>query len=280
MGEIVLIKTLAAIAQEWGTPLVRVRVNALGDKDSKLRFARELSGYLRKHAERLDEDCRQAYSENPLTPYFCGAPGCRTVLEDGPRAVNFLSEKSRALFRETLEHLEHLRLPYELDDLLIFDEREAHSAFAADFPGEDAVLVAGLGGRLDDWARRLAGAKETELAHARLFFRRKGLLVKPPAAQRGSAPRFYFVQLGLRAKLEALTVLESLYRARVRVLQSFDASRLAPQLMAARAAGVSHLIIMGQREALDRTVIVRSMADSAQEVVTHRDLPRYLKNLH
>ena len=54
VGEVVLLKTLTTIIGEWGGTVARVRVNALGDKDSKMRFARELSVYLRKHAPELD----------------------------------------------------------------------------------------------------------------------------------------------------------------------------------------------------------------------------------
>src|SRR3989344_5587 len=277
MGEIVLIKVLAAIATEYGAGVTRVRVNAIGDKDSKLRFTRELSSYLRRQAEKLDESCRQKICENPLSPYLCGSSACREVLQEGPHAVNFLSEKSRVHFREMLEHLDRLALPYELDDMLISDERDAQSAFALDIEDEGSIIVCALGGRLE-CARRHVNRKEMELSPARLFFRPKGPLQKKRMAPVRPA-RLYFVQLGLRARLEGLNMLEALYRARIPVLQSFDSSRLAPQLQAAREAHVTHLIIMGQREALDRTVIVRSVADSAQEIVPHRELTRYLKNL-
>ncbi len=68
-------------------------------------------------------------------------------------------------------------------------------------------------------------------------------------------------------------------RARVPVLQSFNTAQLAPQLTTARAAGVSYLIIMGTREVLDGTVLVRAMHNNSQEVVLLSTLPRYLKSL-
>jgi histidyl-tRNA synthetase len=70
-----------------------------------------------------------------------------------------------------------------------------------------------------------------------------------------------------------------LRRAHIPVLQSFDSTKLSPQLTAARQAGVSHLLIMGAREALDGTVLVRTMDDSSQTTVELRELPRYLKTL-
>src|SRR6185312_3772336 len=58
LGEVVMLKTLFAILNEWGTPALRVRLNTLGDRDSKARFERELSGFTRKRSHELAECCR------------------------------------------------------------------------------------------------------------------------------------------------------------------------------------------------------------------------------
>src|SRR3989344_7764931 len=54
IAEVVLLKAMSTIINEWGGTVARVRLNALGDKDSKLRFEREVSVYLRKHLSRLE----------------------------------------------------------------------------------------------------------------------------------------------------------------------------------------------------------------------------------
>lgn len=280
VGEVLILKTVATILSEWGGAVTRVRINAMGDKDSRVRFARELSSYLRRQAHNLPPEWRERAAEDPMAFYVCTEEACLAVAEQAPRAMNFLSEKSRAHFREMLEHLEHLGLPYELDDTLVGDDREPRVTFAID-TAEDATVVGTLGGRYDDHVRRLTGRKEATNVHASLYFRKKGLA--PGSFQLegpGAKPRIYFVQLGLRAKLRSLQVSDILREARIPVLQSFDSSKLSPQLLAATAAGVSHLIIMGQREALDGTVIVRSADNSAQTTLGLTQLPRYLKTLY
>jgi histidyl-tRNA synthetase len=280
VGEVLLLKTVATILSEWGGGVARVRLNALGDKDSRMRFARELSAYLRRQSHNLPPAWRERAAQDPMAFYICTEEACRAVAEQAPRAMSFLSEKSRAHFKEVLEHLEHLGLPYELDDSLVGDEREPRIIFAID-AGEDATVAGSLGGRFDDHVRRLTNRKDATAVHASLYFRKKGLSPQSFVLDGGRArPRLYFVQLGLRAKLRGLEVSNMLRAARIPVLQSFDSSRLTPQLAAATAAGVSHLIIMGQREALDGTVIVRAADNSAQTTLTLPQLPRYLKTLH
>ncbi len=280
LGEVVLLKTLFAILTVWGVPVARVRVNALGDRDSKARFERELLSYLRRHSGDLDPACQDTLTTNPLAPYTCQSEACRQVLADGPRAVNFLSEKSRSHFREVLEHVERLGLPYELDDLLVGDDREPRIVFAVDLAEEHPTVLGGTGGRFDEYVRRLTNKKDGAAVSASIFFRKKGTTRSCFSAHTPlRSPKIYFVQLGLRAKLQGLAVVDMLRQAQVPVSQSFDAKSLAPQLASARTLGVSHLLIMGQREALDGTVIVRSATNSSQTIIPLTTLPRFLKNL-
>jgi histidyl-tRNA synthetase len=275
-----MLKTLFAILNEWGAGVARVRVNTLGDRDSKARFERELSGYVRKHSADVSECCREEMVKNPFAIYNCKNDACHEMIQNGPRAMNFLSEKSRSHFKDVLEHIEKLGFPYELDDLLIGDERDPRLVFALDLAEEDATVMAATGGRYDEYLRKLTGKKDGSAVSSSIFFRKNGIarahFTPTPSAK---IPKVYFVQLGLRAKLEGLTVVDMLRSAGVPVSQSFDAKSLAPQLESAKAQGVSHLLIMGQREALDGTIIVRSSTNSSQTVLQLSALPRFLKTI-
>jgi histidyl-tRNA synthetase len=280
LGEVLLLKTLFAILNEWGAGVARVRLNILGDRDSKARFEREVASYVRKHQDDIGECCRAQLAKNPFGIYTCDNGRCREIIQDGPRAMNFLSEKSRAHFREVLEHMERLGFPYELDDLLVGDDREPRLVFALDTDAEDATILSVHGGRFDEYMRRLSNKKDASAVSASIFFRNNRLARRHfSPAPSVKLPKVYFVQLGMRAKLEGLTVVDMLRSAGVPVAQSFDAQSLGPQLASAKQQGVSHLIIMGQREALDGTVIVRSAHNSSQTIVELSALPRFLKSI-
>ena len=280
VGEVMLLKTVATILNEWGVPLKKIRVNALGDRDSQNRFAREASLHARKHYEKLEPEHRAEVAHNPLALYLSACENCRAVAEEGPRPMHFLSEKSRTHFRSVLEYLEKLGFPYELDELLISDERGAHVSFALDIEGDDATVLGAFGGRYDDYFKREAHRKDTTGVAASMYFRKKGSSASNFSSLSGARkPKVYFAQLGTRAKLQGLAVLDMLRHAKVPVLQSFGASHLSVQLEAARKGGVSHLLIMGQREALDGTIIVRSMQNSVQHIVSVTEIPRLLKTL-
>ncbi len=280
VGEIVLLKTLSMILSEWGAPVAKIRINALGDRDSQSRFARELQLHVRKHIGNVSPECAHAPAQDPLSLYRCTRETCVAIALDAPHPVHFLSEKSRAHFRMVLEHLEKLGLPYEIDDLLLGDDKMPHLTFALDLKEDDATIFGAYGGRFDEFFRKEARRKDMNGVGASIFFRKKGAArthwaVNPQLKK----PKIYFAQLGLRAKLQGLSVVDMFREAKVPVLQTFDSSRLGMQLSQAQAGGVSHLIIMGQREALDGTVIVRTMQNSSQVILPVKEIPRFLKTL-
>ncbi len=246
----------------------------MGDRDSRMRFARELSAYVRRRAHELSPELRERAVADPFALYAAAGEEGRAMLESGPRAMNFLSEKSRAHFRELLEHLEQLGLPYELDDMLVGDEREPRVIFAID-SAQDRHRCGHFGRALRrpcpqaHQPQGLLGVSAKGASRRRAYARggrRQAAALFCPAGAARQAP----LAGGER----------HIARGQNPWLQSFDSSKLSPQLQAATAAGVSHLIIMGQREALDGTVIVRSADNSAQTTLGLAQLPRYLKTLH
>jgi len=280
VGEMVILKTISAIVSEWGAPVARVRLNALGDRDSRERYTRELFSYVRRRTPEFDAACQENLAKNPFAAYRCAHTTCRALLSEGPRSVNFLSEKSRAHFRAVLEQVEGLGFSYELDDLLVGDDREQHIVFAVDLKEPDATILGSTGGRWDEYLRRTTGRKEGAVASASIYFRKKGAARSNfTSPKKTRSPKVFFVQLGSLAKLQGLSVLDMLWRAGVPVSQSFDSSRLSPQLGLAGGIGVSHVLIMGQREALDGTIIVREVKNSSQTIVELAHLPRILKSL-
>ena len=63
------------------------------------------------------------------------------------------------------------------------------------------------------------------------------------------------------------------------IAQSISKDSLATQLAIAERLKVPYTIILGQREALENTVIVRNMNNRSQEVMPIKELGEYLKNL-
>jgi histidyl-tRNA synthetase len=92
-------------------------------------------------------------------------------------------------------------------------------------------------------------------------------------------PKVYFIQVGFEAKLKSLNVIEILRKAHVPVAQSLSKDSLGAQLAVAEKSGAPYVIIFGQKEAVEQSVIVRNMETRSQDTVPLSELSTYIKQL-
>jgi histidyl-tRNA synthetase len=91
--------------------------------------------------------------------------------------------------------------------------------------------------------------------------------------------KIFFIQLGFEAKLRSLRVIEMLRQEDIPIHQSLSRDKLAGQLSLAESMKIPYAVIMGQKEAVEGTVIVRDMNTRSQDTVIVSALPGYLRKL-
>ena len=81
------------------------------------------------------------------------------------------------------------------------------------------------------------------------------------------------------AKQKSLEIIETLRKVKIPVLQSISDDKLAPQLEQAENMHATFVIIMGQKEAMENSIIVRNMLTRSQETIEISKLGEYLKKI-
>ncbi len=79
------------------------------------------------------------------------------------------------------------------------------------------------------------------------------------------------------AKQQALKYLETLRKVKIPAAESFAHESLKAQLRQADKAEIPFVIIIGQKEAMDDTIILRDMKASTQEVIVGEKMVDELK---
>jgi len=90
-------------------------------------------------------------------------------------------------------------------------------------------------------------------------------------------PDVFVAQLGESAKKKALKLVEELRQKKIKVASNFSKDGLKNQLSLASKLGVKISLILGQKEILDRTVLIRDMESGSQEVVDFNRVYEELK---
>ncbi len=279
--EAMLIQTARAILKDEGFSDISLSINSVGDRDCGARFIRELTAYYRKHIADLPASCRASLRKNPTELFACSHEKCRLLGEDAPKAIAFLSESSRMHFKEVLEYLEELEIPYRMDPFLVGNRAvTAETVFEIrDASSKDKTLLC-VGSRYNSLARRLGVKKDIPGVGAVLFLPTTGAkdsrIVK---RLRVPKPSIFFLQLGFKAKLKSLNVIEVLREIKVPLHQALARDRLISQIGSAENMKIPYSIIIGQKEAMENSVIVRNAATRAQETVKTSALQEYLKKM-
>ncbi len=277
------IHVMKTILGEAGLKKIRLEVNSIGDRDCRHIFRRELSNYYKKYLPELCRDCNRRYKNNPLRLLDCKNEKCQPIKNEAPSPISHLCAACKRHFKEVLEYLEAMEIEYIINNNLVrgldYYTRTVFEMFE-DKPGSEGLSLCS-GGRYDYLARTLGSSKDVPSVGAAIGVDRvvsieEAARLTPRVVKK---PKVFFIQLGFEAKLKSLNVTEILRRAKVPVAQSLSKESLSVQLGIAETMGVSYTIILGQKEVLDGTVIVRNMDNRSQDTVKISQLGEYLKNL-
>ncbi len=281
IAEAILIHTTKALASDLGHDNQTVRINSLGDRDSSMRYIRELTNYLKKRMEDMPDIARELMKEHTLTALAYLIEKDHELAYKSPNPLEYLTDKSRKHFREIIEYLDLAETQYEIDPTLI-GHHECYS---------DALFSVGLldneGTLLENSPLTIKGGRYNEFVHrnTKQAISAAGALVilhnkKSPARiprVKLETPTVSVVQLGFGPKIKSLILVDELRKSGINVDQNLASDSLSEQLRQAEALGVYYTIITGQKEFTDGEVILRNMRTRTQESVSLDSIVTRLK---
>ncbi len=287
IADALIIRTLTTILEEYGFKDLIVDINSMGDKETRPLFIKELVNYYKKHLEALCKDCHERIKSNPLRLLDCKQEQCQPFKDNAPSSLSFLSNDARSHFKEVLQYLEEMAIPYRINNSLVrgqtYYTRTVFEVIKIDIDenGNEKELSVTGGGRYDNLAKMMGSKKDVPAIGTGLSMERIMMFPEckniPPRIMK--TPKVYFIQLGFEAKLKSLCIMETLRKNRIPVYQSISKDSLGTQLSHAEKMATPYCIIFGQKEAMDNTVIVRHMNTRSQDTVKIDALSDYIKHL-
>lgn len=260
------------IIHQLGIRNVSVSINSIGCPACRKSYRNLLVSYFESKKQKLCIDCRRRLEKNPLRILDCKEDKCVQVKMNAPQSIDHLCEECRVHFKELLEYLEELEIPFELDPTLVrgldYYTRTVFEFFPRVGSEDKKKSALGGGGRYDGLVKSMGGedtpAVGFSLGMDRLVLEMKKLGARTYKEQK---PRVYLAQLGIFAKKKSLRMFEALERSGIMVAESFGRGSLKSQLKVADRLKVELTLILGQKEALDGTVIIKDMASGNQEII-------------
>ena len=279
IAEAILIQAGRSLMQELGQEDHVVRINSLGDTESSTRYSRELTNFLRKRLDTMPPEARELMKEHPFFALKHLIDAEHELAFRSPNPLEYLSDQSRKHFREIVEYLDMTETPYEIDPKMIeHHEYYSDALFSIEPITKTDALVPTIsvrGGRYDEFVYRKT-RNRIPAAGAVVTFSNSKQPGRMPKAK-SVEPVVYVVQLGFGPKVRSLMIINQLKHAGIAVRHDLASDSLSAQLRDAEARGVRYTVIIGQKEFVDQTVILRDMKERNQENVSLDTMIKKLK---
>jgi len=251
-----------------------IQINTIGCKVCRPDYRRRLVDYYKK--KKVCDNCERRLKINPLRILDCKDDKCQEFKKDAPVILDCLCADCKSQFKGVLEYLEELGLPYSLNNYLVRGlDYYSQTVFEIFAEGSDGALASG--GRYD-YLAKILGGKDTSavgvgIGLERVIAAMKKNEVKLIAKQK---PKVFFIHVGSLAKKKSLGLIEELKNAGVRIGEALGKGSLQAQLRQADKDEAAIALIFGQKEAFEKSIIIRDLATGSQESVL---LDKFIKEV-
>jgi len=186
-----------------------------------------------------------------------------------------LTKNSKAYFTKVLEYLDELNIPYNFNPYLVRGLSYYNDTVFEFWPiNDEGVMQSKLalagGGRYDNLVESLGG-KPTPSAGIAIGLERTVAKIKDKLVLPNLKEEVVFLaQLGEQAKIKSLILFEELRRSGYNVRQSFSTDSLKSQMEEAERLDAKVSLILGKKEVMDETILLRDMESGVQETVAFK----------
>ncbi|WP_210468818.1 histidine--tRNA ligase [Sporosarcina sp. 6E9] len=266
-----------------GLTELKLVINSLGDTECRASHKKALIAHFNPHIEEFCSDCKSRLENNPLRILDCKVDAENPLIASAPSLADYLNDESATYFKDVLSYLDDAGIDYEVDVTLVRGlDYYNHTAFEimSTSAGFGAITTLCGGGRYNGLAEDIGGPSAPGIGFAMSIER---LLLALEAEGKSfddeSALDVYVVTLGDEAKRIGVKLLGQLRAAGIRSDTDYLGRKMKAQMKSADRLNAKTVIVIGENEVAEDVVMLRNMADRAQEKVATQDLVQKLNEI-
>ena len=277
---------------------VKIEINDLGCSRCRSFYRKKLYNFLKKRKKYLCSTCQENLEKNSLNVLKCKENNCQDIIKTGPQIINSLCDRCEDHFHKYLEYLDGAEITYHLNPYLIrgLDYYngpifEVYSTLSQEkfqsLPEEERQFLKNQhktkgvklsGGGRSDKLIEILGGRSTPACGAgfgaeRIIEELKGRKIKVYLGKRNP---IFLARIGDAATVEALKI-KKLLTEEFMVVDNLSEESLTAQLETASKLNLKFILIIGNQEVLDKTIIIRNLATGAQEVISQEKMINGIK---
>jgi len=265
MVDVETIEALVSYLEPFKLPNLKLVINSIGDENDRPAYLEYLKKELGNRSDRLCGKCRERIQRNVLRVLDCKNPDCQTCIADLQPISEFLNEENRNHFAEVQSGLNALGIDYEVNPLLVrgldYYTKTAFELLSGDLGAQSAIMG---GGRYDGLLKSIGGPDVPGFGWALGIDRLVSILEKYGNYQSPS-PDLFFVFGTRDLFLKNLKLIADLRQAGLSVAYDIRFVSFKSQMKKADRSGAGRVVIIGEDEDKNGTLMVKDMGAGTQE---------------
>jgi len=263
-----------------GVKDLALRVNSLGDRESKQSYRDALVQFLSPKVSQLSEDSQRRLNENPLRILDSKEANDVRAVQGAPSATEYLSEKSRNHFARVTRLLHDAGVQFTIDGSLVrgFDyyTDTLWEVVAGGLGSQNAI---GGGGRYDNLVEMLGGRATPGVGFGsgleRLLIALEAHGVAIPSSAK---PLVWLIAHGDAARDANAALIRELRANGIAADMDTSGRAVKAQFKMADREGAAYSIVVGENELATNSVVLKDLKTTEQTTVPRDQIVSRLKS--
>ena len=277
-----VIKCAYDIVKAFNINNVVLKINSIGDFNSRANYSKALKEYFSKYIDSMCEDCKRRLNTNPMRILDCKVDSNNPAIKNAPNIKDYLTEESITYFNNVLKTLDKLNIPYVVDDNLVRGldyYTDTVFEFIIDSKDELNGLAVVAGGKYANMINSMCGVDVPGIGFALGVERLKAI-----ADQVGykwncanDLQSVVIMALDEESKLDSMQVAAYLRENNIPIEMDYNSISMKAQFKLAERVNAKFIIIIGEEERNTKIYSVKNTENRTQERVKLEDLVKYIR---
>jgi histidyl-tRNA synthetase len=264
--------------KELGLTKLKLVINSLGDKESRLAHREALIRHFEPHINEFCNDCQTRLQKNPLRILDCKQDRDHPLMGSAPSILDFLNEESTTYFEKVKASLNQMGIEYEVDPTLVrgldYYNHTTFEIMGADF---GAITTLCGGGRYNGLVQDLGGPETPGIGFA-LSIERVILALQSEGVDLPVDVGLdcFLIPLGEQAETKSTSLLYELRQAGISADKDYTGRKMKAQMKQADRLHAKYVLLLGEEELGKQVINVKTMETGEQEEVKMDQLITHL----
>ena len=279
VADVEVIAFMIHIYKKVGITNTTLKLNSIGDPESRKAYTEALRGYLKPNFENLSDVSKKRFEQNPLRILDSKEEEDQPFIKEAPIITDFLNEDSLSHYQKVKEYLTDLEIPFQEDPYLVrgmdYYTQTAFELISPDLGSQDALAG---GGRYDLLVEEIGGPATPAVGFAagmeRLFIACDELGIELAESKKTDV---YIVTLGDAARKWGVSQLPTLRGNGFSATMDYQGRSMKAQMKDANRENARFAIIVGDHELEAGKYTLRNMEASEEEQLNFSEILNKLR---